>query len=219
MDEAGVDVAVIMTFVDAPTGGGDPLQLIADACAQYPGRLVGFARLHPAYGEQALELLNTAVGRLGFRGLKLHPVGTLIHPAAPSSIALVREAARLGVPVLFHCGDEALSTPYQIAALAEACPEATIILGHMGGYYHVDDAIQAAAELPNLVLETSAMPYPAKIGEAVRRLGAGRVVFGSDGPMCSPRLEIEKVRLAGLTAAEQDQVLGQNMAELLGLSR
>ena len=43
----------------------------------------------------------------------------------------------------------------------------------MGGYFHVDEAIEVAERHPNLVLETSAMPYPAKIREAVERLGAG----------------------------------------------
>lgn len=219
MDEAGVDAAVVMTFVEAPQGGGDPLSRIAAACAQYPGRLIGFVRLHPAYGDEARRLLEHAVTQLGFRGLKLHPVGSLVHPAEPSSVALVREAARLGVPVLFHCGDEALCTPYQIAALARACPEATVILGHMGGYHHVDDAIAVGEELPNVVLETSAMPYPEKIAEAVSRVGAERVIFGSDGPMCSPRLEIEKVRLAGLRPGDARRVLGENVAELLGLTR
>ena len=44
-----------------------------------------------------------------------------------------------------------------IARAAEACPEATIILGHMGGYFHVEEAIDAAERHPNLVLETSAI--------------------------------------------------------------
>jgi uncharacterized protein len=65
------------------------------------------------------------------------------------------------------------------------------------------------------VLETSAMPYPAKILEAVERLGAARVIYGSDGPVCSPRIEVEKVRLAGLDAESERLVLGENARRLL----
>jgi predicted TIM-barrel fold metal-dependent hydrolase len=59
------------------------------------------------------------------------------------------------------------------------------------------------------------MPYPAKIAEAVARVGPERVVYASDGPACSPRIEVEKVRLAGLDAAAERLVLGENAARLL----
>jgi predicted TIM-barrel fold metal-dependent hydrolase len=79
----------------------------------------------------------------------------------------------------------------------------------------VDEALEVAERLPNVVLETSAMPYPAKVREAVERIGARRVLYGSDGPVCSPRLEVEKVRLAGLGAEAERLVLGLNAARLL----
>jgi predicted TIM-barrel fold metal-dependent hydrolase len=219
MDAAGVESAIIMSITDAPALNPAALELIAAACAEYPQRLHGFARLHPGYGDEAIKLLRTAVRELGFTGLKLHPVSTLSHPSGPDTVALVREAADLGIPVLFHCGDEPMTTPYQIAPLAAACPQAQIILGHMGGYYHVDDAIAAAEKYPNLYLETSAMPFPDKIHEAVRRIGAGRVIFGSDGPVCPPVLEVEKVRLANLTDPEAAQVLGGTIRQLLGRAK
>jgi hypothetical protein len=89
----------------------------------------------------------------------------------------------------------------------------------MGGYFHVEDAIDAAERHPNLVLETSAMPYPAKIRAAVERLGPDRVLYASDGPACSPRIEVEKVRLAGLDADAERLVLGENAARLLAAVR
>lgn len=216
MDDAGIGAALIMTITDAPALNPQALELIAAACAEFPGRLHGLARLHPGYGQQAVQLLRTAVGELGFAGLKLHPVSTLAHPAGPDTVALVREAAGLGVPVLFHCGDEPMTTPYQIEPLAGLVPDARIILGHMGGYHHVDDAITAAERHPNIYLETSAMPYPHKIREAVARIGAGRVLFGSDGPVCSPALEVEKIHLAGLTPEQSAQVLSGTAQALLG---
>ena len=73
-----------------------------------------------------------------------------------------------------------------MAEAGAACPEATIILGHMGGYFHVDEAIEVAERLPNLVLETSAMPYPAKIREAVDRLGPERVIYAATARSARP---------------------------------
>jgi uncharacterized protein len=219
MDEAQVDRAAVMTIVDLP-GGANPtaMELIIEACERFPGRLYGFIRLNPRHLEESLKLLDRAVGELGFRGLKLHPVSTLAHPGQPETIALVRAAGELGVPTLFHCGDEPLSTPLSIEPAAAACPDAKIILGHMGGYRHVDEAIDVAQRHPNIILETSAMPYPEKIREAIDRIGVDRVIFGSDGPVSSPALERQKVVRAGLTEDETRLVLGGTAATLLGVS-
>jgi predicted TIM-barrel fold metal-dependent hydrolase len=214
MDEAGIAAAIVMTITDWPEVNEQSLDLIADACAAHPGRLYGFARIHPWYGQRALEALDGALTR-GFKGLKLHPVTTVAHPASDGSVSLIRRAAERGAPTLFHCADEPMTTPLAIAAAARACPEATIILGHMGGYMHVDEAIEVAERFPNVVLETSAMPYPRKIRDAVDRLGAGRVLYASDGPGCSPRIEVEKVRLAQLGAEAESLVMGGNVHRIL----
>ncbi len=218
MDEAGVDAAAVMTIADLPGINPEALNLIAEACADHPGRLYGFVRLHPWYREESLGLLDRAVQKQGFRGLKLHPVSSLAHPSSADTIALIRRAGELGVPTLFHCGDEPMTTPLSIEPAAKACPDSVIILGHMGGYFHVDEAIEVAERQPNIVLETSATPYPAKIREAVERVGAHRVVFGSDGPVSSPVLEREKIMIAGLTPNDTEMVLGLNAAKLLGLA-
>jgi predicted TIM-barrel fold metal-dependent hydrolase len=214
MDEARIDRAVVMTITDLPEVNPDALELIAEAVAAYPDRLYGFARIHPWYPE-ALSFLERALTELGFKGLKLHPVTTSAHPAGEETLRLIRKAAEHGAPVLFHCGDEPLSTPLTIAQAARLCPEATFILGHMGGYAHVDEALEVAEQLANVVLETSAFPYPSKIREAVERIGGERVLFGSDGPACSPRLELEKVRLAELAPQTERLVLGANIERLL----
>jgi uncharacterized protein len=214
LDEAGIARGVVMTIVDAPEVNPRALELVADACAAHPGRLDAFARIHPWYGDESLALLERAFA-LGFKGLKLHPVSTLAHPSGEDTLRLIRAAAAHGAPTLFHCGDEPLTTPYAVARAAAACPEATVILGHMGGYFHVDEAIAVAEAHPNVLLETSAMPYPARIREAVERIGALRVLYASDGPACSPRIEVEKVRLAGLSADDEELVFAGNALRLL----
>lgn len=218
LDEAGIERGVVMTIVDAPEINPRALELIAEACAKHRGRLEAFARIHPWYGDESLELLERAFA-LGFKGLKLHPVSTLAHPAGEDTLRLIRAAAEHRAPTLFHCGDEPMTTPLAVVWAARACPDATIILGHMGGYFHVDEAIEVAEEHENVVLETSAMPYPDKIREAVERVGASRVLYASDGPACSPRIEVEKVRLAGLSPDAEALVFAGNSLRILDAVR
>jgi predicted TIM-barrel fold metal-dependent hydrolase len=217
LDQAGIAKAACMTYVDLPGSNPAALDYVAGAVSRFPDRLIGFARLNPTYRREAETALRRAVEDLGFRGVKLHPTSTLAHPAAEPTVALLRLAGTLGVPVLFHCGDDPYTTPQAIAAGADQAPDAAVVLGHMGGYFHVDEAIAMAERHANLYLETSAMPYPAKIAEAVERVGAERVLFGSDGPGCNPALEVEKVRLAGLGGDAERLVLGVNAARLLGI--
>jgi predicted TIM-barrel fold metal-dependent hydrolase len=211
MGEAGIDRAVIMTYVDASDEG--PIDYIADAVRRYPDRLIGYARIHPG-AERAAELLELAVARHGFKGLKLHPVSNLSHPADEGTGALLRKAAELGVPALFHCGDEPYTTPLELEHAAAAVPEVDVIFGHMGGYFHVEEAIAVALRRANVYLETSAMPRPALIRSAIDALGPERVLFASDGPGCDPRLEVHKVERAGLTDRERELVFAGNITRI-----
>jgi predicted TIM-barrel fold metal-dependent hydrolase len=213
MDDAGISMSVIMTYSDSAS----LVDYIHQSVQKYPDRLIAYARLDPSGGEESCRVLKHAITNLGFKGLKLHPVGNLVHPSADSSLELIRTAAGLNVPTLFHCGDEELTLPLQIASAAEKCPEAEIILGHMGGYFHVEDAILAAEKFSNIYLETSAMPYPERIAEAVKRIGADRVLFASDGPGCPPDLELKKVKLAVLSPSDEEKVLGGNIMRILGM--
>jgi len=214
MDEAGIDKSIIMTYRDAPDSEG-ALEYIAEAVQKYPDRLIGYARINPRRGEKAHRLFEKAMEEYSFKGLKLHPVGNLCHPANQATIDMIRLAVQYNAPVLFHCGDEELTLPLQIAQTAVACPEATIILGHCGGYFHTKDAIRVAERHPNIVLETSAMPYPQVIKEAVERVGASRVLYASDGPGCDPTIEVHKVRMAGLTVEQQEALFYTNIKRIL----
>jgi len=215
IDEAEIEQAIVMTYRDAPGPEERVIEYIAEAIQRYPGRLIGYARMNPRYGDEAVRLFDRAITEYKFKGLKLHPVSYVMHPTSPATLDLIRHAASLNAPTLFLCGDEEFTLPLQVAEAAEAVPEATIILGHMGGYFHVRDAIRVAKRLPNLILETSAMPYPRMIKETVDQLGAHRLLFASDGPGCDPSIEVEKVRRAGLTPEQEALIFEGNITRIL----
>lgn len=196
MDPYGVEKAAIMPYSEIDVDSRQALEDAAALSKAHPGRFLLFARLHPKDGGGTEELLEWAVQELGYVGLKLHPVGSRIHPADPLTVRLVRRAARLGIPTLFHCGDEALTLPDDIGPLAEAVPEASILLGHCGGYFHTASALEWARRCPNLYLETSACPQVDFLRRALDTLGPERLLWGSDGPGCVPVLELHKQMVA-----------------------
>jgi Predicted metal-dependent hydrolase of the TIM-barrel fold len=217
LDEAGIDRAVIMTYTDLPGSNPAALDYITASAKRFPDRLVPFVRLNPSYTDEMPGILKRAL-QLGVKGVKLHPTTTIAHPAGAATVAVLRLCAEASLPVLFHCGDDPYTTPQALALAAALVPDCSIVMGHMGGYFHAADAIEAAERHENLYLETSAMPYPWLIADAVMRVGASRVIFGSDGPGCNPALELEKIRGLGLAQTDLDLVLSGNAMRLLAES-
>ncbi len=214
MDEADVDKAVIMPYRDA-LGPDDPATLyIKEAVDQYPERLIGYVRINPNR-EQAVEALDQAIRDFKMKGLKLHPVSYVGFPYAEPTLRLMRRAAAYNAPVLFHTGDEALALPEEVAQAAKMVPEATVIMAHLGGYFHFDAVINLAEKLPNVMVDTSGIPYPQVIRQAIDAFGPERVMYASDGPGCPPVLEVAKVRMAGLSSEEESLIFSGNIQRLI----
>jgi predicted TIM-barrel fold metal-dependent hydrolase len=214
MDEANVDRAIIMTYRDA-AGPDDPsTEYIKKAVEKYPDRLIGYVRINPN-APGALHAIDQALGDYKMKGLKLHPVSYVGFPFGEATLRLMRRAAQYNAPVLFHTGDEPLALPEEVAEAARLVPDATVIMAHLGGYYHNEAVLEVAGSLPNVYVDTSAVPYPWMIRRAMDMFGAERVLYASDGPGCPPILEVEKVRLAGLTMEEEELVFSGNIQRLL----
>lgn len=216
MDEAKIEKSIIMPYSEITPEDTSLLDYTVKCVERFPDRLIGYARMHPGGGDKGIEIFREAVLHRKIKGLKFHPVGSMIHPADPLSIRFTKVAGELGVPTLFHCGDEEWTLPFQIGKLAQKTPEANIILGHMGGYFHWKDAIEVARRYNNCYLETSAMPDPRAIIEAIEVVGVEKVIFGSDGPGCLPALEVEKIRLLKLGKDVEECILSKNILQLLG---
>ena len=212
---AGVDKAVLMP---APTFSPRN-QLVAEvlnSTGGTRGRFVGCALVNPHFGDDAVGELERAVKEWGFRGAKLMPtihainlIGSLAHP-------MMRKAQELGIPVTIHSGGSP-AHPLEIGVLAEAFPEVPVIMDHMGYRNYLGAALAAAKRATNLYLMTTAVMEPHCIRDAVREIGAHRVVFGSNAPAVRPSTQILVIKQAELAPDDERKVLGDNAARLLGL--
>ncbi|MGB5823361.1 MAG: amidohydrolase family protein [Proteocatella sp.] len=215
MEYAGIDMACISTYTNQPGMHTASLEYYADCVKQYPGKFVPFVRLDPGYGDRTLKVIDEAVMKYGFKGIKLHPIDYSLAPFEDGTIKILKKAAHYDIPVLYHCSDEIMCLPLQIEWAAEACPEAKIILGHMGGFFHQDDAIEIAKRCDNVYLETCEQPFVGGIKKAVEEIGADRLLFGTDIPTDNPLLELEKIRYAKLGYENEEKILFKNIARLI----
>jgi predicted TIM-barrel fold metal-dependent hydrolase len=104
----------------------------------------------------------------------------------------------------------------------ENYPKTRFILAHMN-FHDPGLSFDLCEEFENLSVDTSWQPTEV-IGEAVRRVGAERVLFGSDWPLIGNNMSVGRQRIQecidiGLLNQQQARlILGENANQLLGLT-
>ena len=183
---------------------------VARIVARRPERFLGFAFVHPERDRGRVRLLvQVAVERYGFAGIKVHR-----HDARITRE--VCDAARaFRLPVLYDpMGEVSVAD-----LLAEAYPDVPFIIPHLGSF--ADDwraqraFLDPLSRYPNIHTDSSGVRRFDLLEEAVRRAGAHKLLFGSDGPWLHPGLELAKIRALGLPPAKERQVLSENLLRLI----
>jgi predicted TIM-barrel fold metal-dependent hydrolase len=187
---------------------------LAAIVARHPGRLIGFAFVHPGRNAGSiLDMVARAVRQWGFRGIKVH--GTDGFP----SREVCETARRLRLPVLA----DIVGRAHVIDMFAPEYPDVNFIIPHLGSF--ADDwraqqqVVDKIARYPNVYADTSGVRRFDYIVEGIARAGAHKLIFGSDGPWLHPGLELAKIKLLGLPRAQEALVLGGNILRLLGQRR
>ncbi|HEY5078224.1 MAG TPA: amidohydrolase family protein [Opitutaceae bacterium] len=235
MDEAGVDACVLLGWYWERQETCD-LQNCwhGEWMARHPGRFVGFAAVQPAQGARALDSLERALDS-GLRGVgEILPQAQGFPLDGPWCERVVEAAVRWKVPITLHATDPdagpAAGPPTPLGdhlLLARRFPEANFILAHWGGGLAFRGAAGGGDLPPNLYFDTAASPLlykPDVFRRAVDRVGAERILYGSDYPLLLYPSESRRpgfkrflgdIAAAGLDEGERAKVLGSNMRRLL----
>jgi predicted TIM-barrel fold metal-dependent hydrolase len=239
MDEAGVDACVMLGWYwerqetcDLQNGW------YSEWIRRHPGRLMGFAAVQPAAGPRSIDGLKRALDS-GLCG-----VGESLPQAQGFALddplwrRVVETAVIRRVPITLHATDPEAGpaagpkTPLgAYVRLAREYPEATLILAHWGGGLALR-GLPEGEQLPaNIYFDTAASPLLCEIGafrRAVDRVGAERILYGSDYPLILYPRETRRpgfkrflgeIDRAGLGAGERAAILGSNIRRLLAQGR
>jgi uncharacterized protein len=205
---AGIQRTVIFAAFhsDYPTANREVARIVASR----PERLIGFAFVHPERDRGRVHtMIREAVESYGFRGIKAHRYDARITRE-------VCEVARAySLPVLYDVMGEVAT----IELFAEEYPDVNFIIPHLGSFGDDWQAqlafIDHLVRHPNVYTDTSGVRYFDLLVQAVKRAGAKKVLFGSDGPWLHPEVELTKVRVLGLTTDDQKLVLRENLLRLI----
>ena len=205
---AGIGHTVVFTAFHSDYGSGN--REVARVVAAHPGRLTGFAMVHCGRDAGRIdEMVGEAVRRWGFRGIKVHG-----HDQMPTR-ELCETAKKYRVPLLV----DVVGRAHVMDMLAPQYPGVTFIIPHLGSFADSfrahQEVIHQLARYPNVYADTSGVRRFDYLVEAVRRAGARKILFGSDGPWLHPGLELQKIKLLGLPPADEALILGGNARRLI----
>jgi hypothetical protein len=75
--------------------------------------------------------------------------------------------------------------------------------------------IDQLARYPNVYADTSGVRRFDYLVQAVKRAGAHKILFGTDGPWLHPGVELHKIRLLRLSPHQEALILGKNLLRLI----
>ena len=218
--EVGVTHYLVHSVATTPEQVHSINTFIAGEVKAHEGLFTGFGTLHPDSEDiegDVAELIS-----LGLKGVKLHPDFQQFSLDGEKAERLGEAIRGKDLPILVHCGDPRyeFSNPKQFRPFLEKFPDITVIGAHFGGWSRFDEAADVLAGIPNLYIDTCSSFYlmtPEKAKELIRRFGADRVLWATDYPMWEAKAEMKMFRNIGLTKREEELILYENAAKLLGL--
>jgi predicted TIM-barrel fold metal-dependent hydrolase len=228
MDQAGIDVAVVMGQRTGSRGGNAENDDIADLVARFPGRFVGFGGVDPADERAEIEL-HRCIEDLGCRGIAITP-GWSDPPLYDDDrrvYPIYQACLDLDVPVMITSShyigaDMTYSMPTHIQNVALNFPELTIIVGH-GCWPWTLQACAMAMRchnvylMPEIYLHPPHMPGAQDYVSAANSYLSHRMLYSSCYPTLALQQAMEGFRALPLQPASQENMLWHNGARILRL--
>jgi uncharacterized protein len=192
-----------------------------EATQLHPEFFTGFCYLNPSHPPSFIQdEIDRCVRKGGMKGIKLW----IAVKATDKRLDVIMESARKeNIPVLHHAWYKQTSygfnesNPAELADLAKRHSKVTIIMAHLTGCGH--RGVLDIIDYPNVILDTSGgLPESGLVEFAVNRLGAKRVIYGSDWPIRDFGVQVGRVQSADLTSEERDLIFYKNAQRILDLN-
>jgi len=207
---AGIDRTVLFAAFHSDYESAN--REVARIVRSRPNRFYGFAFVNPKRDRGSVRaMVEEVVTRFGFVGIKVH------RHDAPITREVCETARAFSLPVLYDVVGEVSA----VELLAEEYPDVTFIIPHLGSF--ADDwraqlaLIDHLVRHPNIHADTSGVRRFDLLDQAVRRAGAKKILFGTDGPWLHPAVELAKVRALGLSVADEQLVLAGNFLRIISI--
>ena len=219
----GALVSHVLAFPAEPSSSDvrQANQFVADECAAAPERLFFFAYLNPQQPDWPEELERCR--QSGAVGVKLWISLKDQSGGLGNTIAVLKRAAALDLPVLLHTFDRTDGNLRGEIGIAEFCqmsqavPECRMVAAHLGcNWRRALDLVPQASK--NTFFDCCGIfPEKGMVREILKVIPADRLLYGSDWPCRSFPSQLFKIREAGLQKEVSELILWKNAIRLYRL--
>ncbi len=222
MDEWKIDRAVILNIATNPKQQTN-VNNFAIEVNSATDRLYALGSLNPYSDNIAGEACRLADA--GIRGIKIHPdyMGVMVNDELFDPI--YEACIDNGLFLVSHCGWDFISPnlihcpPDGVLKVLDKYPELKFVAAHMGACKQWDEAARLLIG-KNLWIETSLAALcgldKAKCCHMLNNHDPDKILFGSDFPWYSMKLEYEYVEELGLSDELRRKLYSENALKLLG---
>ena len=218
LDRAGIDRACINCIFHGEARRGN--DLVAEFVRKAPDRFIPVAFVTPHYPDEMVPELERCFDQLGARYIKIYPHYVRVSQEDPMYYPIFEFASDRNLAVMCHAwhyfDPESVSILKRYKTLLTRFPKVQWVIAH-GGSGSRRKIVEAAHELPEIYLETCGSARPGAIDYVVDRVGADRVLFGTDMPLLDGAQQIAKIAIADISPEEKQKILGLNAKRLLNL--
>lgn len=220
MDDAGIDISVVLPVATSPGQGSGILQWIRKIPPS--PRLIFFGSVHPEdpdYRDQIREMAD-----FGLQGLKFHPGYQNFPVDSKAARAVYEEALKQNLALYFHSGyDPSLpgcdhTSVERFAALLKDFPGTRIVLAHGGGYGEWDKVYDLLCDKEcyfDIAFVLEGMKKSKRAMDLFREK-EDYFLFGTDSPWRDQRKYADLIRGSGdLTPEQKEKLFSANVKKLI----
>lgn len=224
MEEAGVDVSIVLPVVTRPEQFNTVNEFAARLNEKYQGqehRLLSFGGIHPDTLDFKREL--RIIKDLGLQGIKLHPDYQDTYFDDIKYMRILDYATELGLVTVVHAGvdigfpDNVRCTVERIQKVMDEVAPERMVLAHYGAFGLWEDVERLIAG-ENVYLDTAYI-FGFIAEDAFLRIlekhGTDKILFATDSPWSGQKESLAQIRRLVSDQDSLGKILGKNAENLL----
>jgi predicted TIM-barrel fold metal-dependent hydrolase len=216
MDSVGVSKVCVSHCIALGSDFRLGNKLVYEALRKHPDRFVGYAVLNPHYPDEIEEELEICFKHYGMKAIKFHAnMHQMTYYSDYERYKPVLEYAEANNLAILCHGMPSMSK--KLEELSYEYRNVNFIMAHYGGWNMRDlpEAMAVASKAPNVYIDSSgSVEWFGGFEKAVARIGAEKILFGSDFPWGNLAFMIGRVVFANISDEEKKKILGLNAKEL-----
>jgi predicted TIM-barrel fold metal-dependent hydrolase len=221
MDEAGVDLSVILPVVTSPSQFDSVNRFAKEINSSYEN-VISFGGIHPLCDD--IEGKMRFLKENGFKGVKIHPDYQGEYITCASYVKILECARDLDLIVVTHAGvdcgflgEPVKCTPTLARELIKKVPGAKLVLAHLGGNEMTSEVLDTLAG-EDVYFDTAYVlrwTDEQTFKEIVKKHGSDKILFATDSPWSDIKNDLRILKSFNLDKETEEKILSKNAMRLL----